>query len=135
MGRGFRSRTREGASLAASSADRREYARGEIALAYAWLVGFALTAALLEAVYLRGWQAFVAVAAAFLFNQVLAKTARLWTRSRALPLVPLAAWGAGVALSAWLVPGLDEVFRLDNAAVWALALAGIAGGVWPIARR
>lgn len=119
----------------ASSADRREYPRSEIAHAYAWLVGFALTASLLEAVYLRGWQAYVAIAAAFAFNQVLAKTARLWTPSRPLPLIPLAAWGAGVALAAWLVPGLDAVFRLDNPAVWALTVAGIAGGVWPIARR
>jgi len=118
--------------LAASSAS---YPRGEVIHAYLWLAGFALLAALLQAVYLEGWRAPVAVAAAAAFNSVLSRAACLWTHTTAVTLIPTAAWVAGLWLVAATVPGMAEVLVPGNPWAVALVVAGIAGGVWPIARR
>lgn len=103
--------------------------------AYLWLAGFALLAALLEAVYLEGWRAPVAVGAAAAFNSVLSRAACLWTHSAAVPLIPTAAWVAGVWLVAATVPGMADVLVPANPWAAALVVAGIAGGVWPIVKR
>lgn len=96
-----------------------EYSRREVVQAYVWLAIFAAASATMEYAATRPAAVALAAVAAALFNAVLTKTARLWTKSRISPLIPLAVWCAVWALlgGSWIVP------------------AGIVGGVWPLLKR
>lgn len=99
---------------------RDDFTRREAIAGLVWLSIGALVSLVLEAVYLN-W---LWVVAALLFNAVVTKTARLWSRKWAL--LPLAVWVAGFFVSLALLPPTG----------WSLALllAGVAGGVWPLIR-
>ena len=108
---------------------RQDVTRGEIMHAFVWLCLFAVISALLQVVYLRcplTW------AAAFGFNMVLTKTAKLWTRSLLAQCIPLASWVVGVVLARWAVPGADMQLVLVSPATVALVVAGVVGGVRPL---
>ena len=99
---------------------RDDFTRREAIAGLAWLSIGALVSLVLEAVYLN-W---LWVVAAWLFNAVVTKTARLWSSKWAL--LPLAVWVAGFFVSLALLPPTG----------WSLALllSGVAGGVWPLIR-
>lgn len=97
----------------------REYSRREIVQAYVWLAIFAAASASMQFAATRPATVALAAVVAFLFNAVLTKTARLWTPSRLLSLIPLAVWCA-----AWALLGGSIIVP-----------AGIAGGVWPLLKR
>lgn len=113
---------------------REDFSRGEVVQAFIWLAAFALFSAIIQVAYLDAhlgqlpvpWP----VPAAFAFNLVLTKAARLWTRSRALQLAPLVAWLAGCGLGSWTVASASVGLPLSA----CLLVAGVAGGVWPVAR-
>lgn len=105
--------------------------------AYLWLAGFALISALLEAVYLDarlfGVPAPLSVPVAAAFNLVLTRTAGLWTSAKALRVIPTAVWLAGIVLVAAAVPGMGQTLSPSRLLAIALVVAGIAGGVFPVA--
>lgn len=94
----------------------RQYSRREIVQAYVWLVIFAAASATMEFAATRPAALVFAALVAFLFNAVLTKTARLWTPSRLLPLIPLVVW-----CLVWVLLGVS----------WVVPV-GIVGGVWPL---
>lgn len=97
----------------------RPASRGEVIQAYLWIGAFALFSGIIEVAYQQWWWP---IPAAFAFNLVLARTARVWGTPRAAWLAPLAFWGVGLCL----VPGVWPA--------WPLVAAGVVGGVWPAAR-
>lgn len=108
---------------------RQDVTRGEIVHAFVWLCLFAMISALLEVAYLRcplTW------AAAFGFNMVLTKTAKLWTRSLLAQCIPLASWVVGVVLAHWVIPGADMQLVPVSPATVALVVAGAVGGIHPL---
>lgn len=113
------------------------YPRSEIAGAMVWLCVFALMSAMMEVVYLRA-EAFgvpvpLSIVAAFAFNLVLTRTARLWTDNVAVILIPLIAWIASLLLFGTAVSVTAEMIPRDDWRTWLLLAAGIAGGGWPLA--
>ena len=81
----------------------------------------------------------VTIVIAFLFNWVLARTARLWSarfRSEALvTAVPVIAWGIGFMFFVFTEAlGGDQMLG-NNIRTLLLLLAGILGGVWPLLAR
>lgn len=99
---------------------RDDFSRGEAIAGLSWLCVGALVSLMLEAVYLNWFW----VVAALLFNAVLTKTARLWSRRYAF--APLVVWAAAFFVSLAILPLTG----------WSLALlfAGVAGGVSPLLR-
>lgn len=131
------SASRSDPAFGAASSYRDDFSRGEVVHAYLWLAGFALISALLEAVYLDarlfGVPAPLSVPVAAAFNLVLTRTAGLWTRSKALRVIPTAVWLAGIVLVAAAVPGMGQTLSPSRPLAIALVVAGIAGGVFPVA--
>ena len=111
---------------------RDDFTRAEAVWGIIWLSIGAAVSALLEAVYLGstvfGVPLPLAIPIAFLFNGVLTRTARLWTRRRLIVLVPLAVWLAAFSASAYALLPINILPLL-------LMVAGLAGGVWPLARN
>ena len=98
--------------------DSPEFSRGEIIQAYGFLSVFAAVSAFVGATYLTHlWQplAWVLMPLATL---VFTRTAALWTSRRVAWLVPLGVWCV-----VWIFFGGG----------WAF-VAGLVGGVWPLAR-
>ena len=113
----------------AAPAVRQDFTCGEVVHAFVWLSLFAVLSALLEVAYLG---CPLAWAAAFGFNAVLTKTAKLWARTLPARCIPLASWAVGVILARWAVPGADQQLVLDSPATPALVVAGVVGGVRPL---
>lgn len=122
---------------------RTDFSRGEAGFGLLWLSIGALVSVLLEIVYLGTWitlpgGAKVAfpytIIVAFLFNMVLTRTARLWTSTPAIALIPLMVWGLGF-IGLMLGGGVtgDQLVVSSIRSV-ALLAAGIAGGIWPLIR-
>ncbi|MFC3848693.1 hypothetical protein ACFORJ_00720 [Corynebacterium hansenii] len=121
---------------------REDIGRGEMITGIAWLSVASLVSLVLEVVYL-GMRVDVAgasipvpwtIAAAYLFNLIITRTAMLWTKNRAIALVPMWAWIAGfVALFIWtgLPFGGDKVLG-ESIRTILLLIAGIVGGGWPL---
>ena len=118
----------------------RDFTRGEIIHAYVWLSVFAAISAVVEGTYLLTLWAPLAWAATFFGNVVLTRTAALWTHRTVLRLIPLAVWcvvWCTVWSAVWLFTA--PVARPEPAnpafAVMAVgAVAGLAGGLWPLTR-
>ncbi|GAB2508414.1 hypothetical protein CATRI_04715 [Corynebacterium atrinae] len=122
---------------------RTDFSRGEVIFGLVWLSVGALVSVLLEIVYLGTWISLpggakvafpYTIAIAFLFNIVLTRTARLWSSTPAVALIPLVVWclgffglmlGGGVTGDQLVISSIRSV---------ALLGAGIAGGIWPLIR-
>ncbi|QYH19938.1 hypothetical protein JKI95_02335 [Corynebacterium aquatimens] len=117
------------------NANRDDFSRGEVIHAFIWLAIFALISAVIQVPYLGAHLGPVPVPwpipAAFAFNWVLVKTARLWVSSRVLQLVPIAIWVVGV----WVFGGMVASISNELPLMVVLTAAGIAGGVWATAKR
>lgn len=118
-----------------------DHSRGEIAFGLLWLSIGALVSVLLEVVYL-GTRislpdgASIAfpypIIIAFLFNMVLTKTARLWSHSLGVMLIPLGVWLLGfLALTFW-VSFSGDILVGSNPRSLGLMATGLAGGLWPL---
>ena len=122
---------------------RTDFSRGEAGFGLLWLSIGALVSVLLEIVYLGTWITLpggakiafpYTIIVAFLFNMVLTRTARLWTSTPAIALIPLTVWGLGF-IGLMLGGGVtgDQLVVSSIRSV-ALLAAGIAGGIWPLIR-
>lgn len=114
---------------------RDNFTRGEAVAGLVWLSVGALVSLALEVVYLSsrvGWLVFPLIA--LLFNAVLTKTARLWSDSFWVALVPLAVWLTGFFAAMFVLPAFGFSPVPADASALLLFAAGIIGGVWPIAR-
>ena len=134
--------------MADAARPRRDYSRAEAVGGLFWLCLGALMSLLLEVVYLgatipvgegRHLPFPVTLVIAFLFNWVLARTARLWSArfcSEALvTAVPVIAWGLGFLFFVFTEAlGGDQMLG-NNIRTLLLLLAGILGGVWPLLAR
>lgn len=129
--------------MAAAQVLRTNFSRGEAIGGVIWLSVGALFSLVMEVVYLGArldipgigsvpfpWT----IVAAWLFNGVLTKTARLWSTRAWVALVPLAVWLIGF-FGFLLLPGLsgDQLLGINMRTI-VLLMAGIAGGVWPLIR-
>ncbi|SDL64386.1 hypothetical protein SAMN04488535_0275 [Corynebacterium mycetoides] len=118
---------------------RDDFSRGEAIGGLVWLSVGAAVSVLLEVVYLSatvfGVPFPVSILVAFLFNMVLTRTALLWTPSRALALIPAAVWIGGFMVLLAVLPATGNTLVPNNILTVFLMFAGIAGGVWPVARR
>ncbi|WP_115684883.1 hypothetical protein [Corynebacterium senegalense] len=118
---------------------RDDFSRAEAVGGLVWLSVGAAVSVLLEVVYLNAtvfgvpFPASVVIAA--LFNSVLTRTARLWTANPAVALIPLAVWLACLFVLMFTVPAAGAMLAPANVLTVALLLAGVAGGVWPLAQR
>ncbi|MFD5867459.1 hypothetical protein ACFWGD_02435 [Corynebacterium sp. NPDC060344] len=124
---------------------REDIGRGEMVTGIAWLTVAALVSLVLEVVYLGArvdvggmsipvpWT----IAAGYVFNLIITRTAMLWTPNRNIALVPMWAWIAGYVFL-WIWTGLpfggDQVLGETIRSV-ALLIAGIVGGGWPLRHR
>lgn len=124
---------------------REDLDRGEIITGITWLSIAALVSLLLEVAYL-GMRIDVGgasiplpwtIAAAYVFNLIITRTAMLWTKSRNIALIPMWTWIAGyIFLFIWtgLPFGGDQVLGESIRSV-ILLIAGIVGGGWPLRHR
>ena len=121
---------------------REDIDRGEMITGIVWLSVAALVSLVLEVVYL-GTRIDVGglsipvpwtIAAAYLFNLIITRTAMLWTKSRNIAMVPMWTWIAGYVFL-WIWTGLpfggDQVLG-ETIRTIALLVAGIVGGGWPL---
>ena len=121
---------------------REDIDRGEMITGIAWLSVAALVSLVLEVVYL-GMRVDVGgmsipvpwtIAAAYVFNLIITRTAMLWTAARNIALVPMWTWIAGYVFL-WIWTGLpfggDQVLG-ETIRTIALLVAGIVGGGWPL---
>lgn len=112
---------------------RDDFSRGEAAAGLTWLSIGALISLALEVVYVGGGVGRVLMpVAALLFNAVLTKTAKLWTDSFWVALIPLGVWVLGFFVAMLFVPVFGFAPVPADAMALILLFAGIAGGVWPI---
>lgn len=111
------------------------HSRREAVAGLLWLsVGAALSLAL-EVVYLGaglGW--LLVPVAAFAFNAVLAKTARLWSDATWVGFIPLGVWVLGYFAAMLAMPALGFSPVPQNLSAVVLLMSGIVGGVYPLAR-
>lgn len=118
---------------------RDDFSRSEAVSGIVWLSLAGALSALMEAVYLGatvyGVPFPLAVPAAAWFNSVLTRTARLWNRNSAVALIPSAAWLGCIFLLMFAVPGTGATLVPTSVFTLALLAAGVAGAVWPLARR
>ena len=118
---------------------RDDFSRAEAVGGLVWLGIGAAVSALLEVVYLSahvfGVPFPLAVPAAALFNAVLTRTARLWNPNPAVALAPLWVWLACLFALMFALPAAGTTLVPASALTVALLLAGVAGAVWPLARR
>lgn len=117
---------------------RDDFSRGEAVGGLVWLSVGAALSALLEVVYLQasiaGIPFPVSIVIAALFNAVLTRTARLWSRSAGVALVPYAVWLGSLILLMLAAPGTGISLVPQSASTVLLLLAGTAGAVWPLVR-
>lgn len=120
------------------SITREDYSRGEQATGLAWLSLGALFSLLLEVVYLGTWIGPVpfpyTIVVAFFFNIVLTRTAKLWTDSFLIALIPLAVWGLGFFALMFGVEITGDMLLANNIRTVLLLFAGVAGGLVPLLR-
>ncbi|GAB3087167.1 hypothetical protein [Corynebacterium aquatimens] len=119
--------------------EARNYPRSEIRAALVWLSVFALMSVLVEVSYLpleiRGFPVPLAHLLAFGFTMVLTKTARLWSPALLIAATPLLAWLAGFFLFFYAVDVTSMIMQSEPARAWALLIAGLTGGGWPLAAK
>ena len=115
------------------------FSRTEQVTGLFWLSLGALVSVLLEVVYLGTWIGGVPVpytiVIAFLFNMVLTKTGLLWSKNKAVALIPAYVWTAGylILLMAESITG-DQLLGNSLRSI-ALLIAGIIGASWPLMHR
>lgn len=118
---------------------RDDFSRAEAIGGLVWLSVGAALSALLEVVYL-GARVFgvpfpLSVVVAALFNAVLTRTARLWSPNPAVALIPLGVWLGCLFAFMFALPAAGTMLVPASLSTVALLLAGVVGGVWPLARR
>ena len=117
------------------------FSKLEAAFGLFWLALGAIVSLVLEVIYLTAWLSLpgggavvfpLSILIAFLFNQVLSKTALLWTKNKIVAAIPIMVWLAGFL--AFAVNDGVEGDILVGADVRGLLLlvAGLAGGSWPL---
>ena len=121
----------------------RGLSRGEVVGGIFWLSLGALISLLLEVVYLGTWITLPGGAAmafpytiilAFFFNMVLTRSSLLWTDNKPVAAIPLFTWLLGFALLLiWPLAVGDQLLGSNMRSV-LLLVAGLAGGIWPLAR-
>lgn len=124
--------------MGSRSAIRTDFTRGEQTTGLAWLCLGAAFSALLEIVYLdthiAGFPFPYTIVVALLFNAVLTRTAKLWTSSPWVALIPLAAWVAVFFVLMFGVQVTGDMLVGNNIRTIVLLAAGVCGGVLPLLR-
>lgn len=114
---------------------RTDFSRAEAVAGLIWLSIGAIVSLTVEVAFVGGAVGAVAAPLAALgFNAVLTKTARLWTPSTWIALVPLVVWVSGFFAGMLVLPAFGFAPVPANAGAVVLLLAGLAGGVWPLFR-
>ncbi|MBZ8177004.1 hypothetical protein GP475_04510 [Corynebacterium poyangense] len=119
------------------------FSRGEVIVALLWLSAAALISLTLEVAYLYAILPLpggihlifpITIVLAALFNGVLTRTSRLWSRNMIVVATPLMVWVLGYALLTIFPTFTGSQLLGSTLRSVLLLLAGIAGGVWPILR-
>ncbi|WP_018295874.1 hypothetical protein [Corynebacterium lubricantis] len=120
------------------SITRTDYSRSEQVTGLTWLSFGAVFSLLLEVVYLGTWIGPVpfpyTIVIAFFFNMVLTRTAKLWTESWFVALIPLGVWCLAFFGLMFGVEVTGDMLLANNIRTVLLLFLGILGGLLPVFR-
>ncbi|MHA2788643.1 hypothetical protein ACXZ66_05785 [Corynebacterium sp. S7] len=120
------------------SVTRTDYSRSEQVTGLTWLSLGAVFSLLLEVVYLGTWIGPVpfpyTIVLAFFFNMVLTRTAKLWTTSWWVALIPLGVWVLAFFGLMFGVGVTGDMLLANNIRTLLLLFLGILGGLYPVLR-
>ncbi|MBP3088947.1 hypothetical protein EML15_07290 [Corynebacterium sp. sy017] len=112
------------------------FSRGEQVMGLLWLCLGSLLSALLEIVYLgvhiAGIPAPFMILVAYFFNAVLTRTALLWTKTKALALLPLYVWVAAFCVLSICGEVSGDQLVASSLRSVVLLLCGVLGGSSPL---